>query len=214
MCESGLLRIVFVVTGSGTILFVMRVELVRDKITLVWSMLSAVSVLFIFGFEITEMFFCLGWKPVTWFIFFSIFSSVTIDLIERNSSIVWSFGPFAGFSPVIKSARFFKTEKNSLLIWSRIGTLGWKFWDLTKKRNSSSSLSWAEIFSKHVLSKVFQMSWFLYLRTFLRNRDWFLFWSFLTVSRTVSCDRKVAWKAFIRTTSLKSQWYGSWTLLI
>ena len=147
-------------------------------------------------------------------IFFSIFSSVTNDLIERNSSILWSFGPFAGFAPVIKSARFLKTEINWIMIWSRLGFLGRPFWDLTKKTNSSSSLRRSEIFSKHVLSKVFQMSWSLYLRTFLRNRDWLLFWSILTVSRTVSCERKVAWKAFIWTRSLKCQWYGSWTLLI
>ena len=78
----------------------------------VGSVLSGVSVLSIFGFEVTEVVYVSDWKPTVVFCygFWAVVLPVTIDWLERIRSVFWSVGLFEKIVRVIIIGRIFGWE--------------------------------------------------------------------------------------------------------
>ena len=115
---------VFVGTCNGIVLPGIRAERVGIEIpvTSFGKMLSAVSLLFSFGFKLTEVDCVWSWKSVLvfWLDSGSINFAVIVVGYERISSKVWLTGLFALIARVIILDKKTNWEKISVLAWCKV----------------------------------------------------------------------------------------------
>ena len=153
---SGLLWTTFVGTWSSIMIHGIIVKLVggETSISSVTSVFSVVSVMFVFALDITQVVWVWGWEPVIiiCFDFLPKTFSVTIDWTERLSLTIWWISLLAGIARVIILGRISTGHFLSVLIWSVLGYIGWKFSSFIKNGGNHYSVKW--------LGKFWQRVWY------------------------------------------------------